>query len=282
MTDADQKLVQAITEQVIRALQQRGQIGGGAGNPHADIKPPAGVCTGDYTQFTERPDLAGQSGDPQNTAATSQPNDQGVVLTGILTANQLQEAVASAPNGVVRLAADARPTPMATDWIREHPEQVQRIAQLNDKHTIVGAEQSKPWLVWVAGQCPAVDAVTSKLANWLQRSAAPRTDAGMAQAVQDLARGVSEKHLAGGLLFVESAALAACYANRCAALRAVVGTAPETVNEAVNKLAANVLIVEYPRTQAGPMADMVGALLAGQGRSVSPAMQRTLAELSRN
>jgi len=272
MTDADQKLVQAITQQVLRAMEQRGG--------QASIKPPIGVCTGDYSQFADRPDLV--ASENKSTNPTQNTNEDSTpILTGIITANQLQNAITASSSGVVRLAADARPTPMANDWVREHPDQVQRVARLTERQTVVGSDQAEPWMVWVAGQCPAVDAVTAKLANWLQRSAAPRTDAGLAQAVSDLSQGVKNNRLAGGLLFVETAALAGCYANRCAPLRAVVGTHAQTVSEAVDKLAANVLIIEYPRTQAEPMAEMVGAFLSGRGHVVSPALQRTLAELGR-
>ena len=88
----------------------------------ASINPPIGQCTGDYSKF---PELEGklyntaspaQSGPTQSapTAAApalAPPPSQPIAMTGIITANQLQQALDAAnvndANGHVYLASDA-------------------------------------------------------------------------------------------------------------------------------------------------------------------------------
>ncbi len=107
----------------------------------AEIRPPAGVCTGDYSKF---PELAGRlhsKADPGASAAVDGVRNPQVTsqqasrqapaptvpapLTGIVTENQLLAAMAAAPNGAI-LAADARLTPLAQDLARRYPDRVRR------------------------------------------------------------------------------------------------------------------------------------------------------------
>ena len=65
MNDSDRQLVEAIAQQVIELLRRRGMLGpdssagaADSGGPRAEVRPPIGVCTGDYSKF---PELAGRS-----------------------------------------------------------------------------------------------------------------------------------------------------------------------------------------------------------------------------
>jgi hypothetical protein len=97
--------------------------------------------------------------------------------------------------------------------------------------------------------------------------------------VKELAGLVKAKRVGCGLLFVDSAARAACYANRCASLRAIVGTNDKAVSEGVEQLGANVLIMEYPQLGYKGMMAMVKPFLESQ-RDVPAAVQRELNELA--
>jgi hypothetical protein len=137
MTDQEIQLVQMVAAQVIAVLRERGVVGGGAISGHAtgavDIKPPIGICTGDYSKF---PELAGrlfgdsggalsqneQNAKPQAAMNAAEP----IALSGIVTASQLQAAMDAAADGVALLAADARLSPLANDLARKDPRRIRR------------------------------------------------------------------------------------------------------------------------------------------------------------
>ena len=65
MNDADRQLVDTIVQAVMAALRQGGVVsvgppgaqGAAVGGARADVQPPLGTCTGDYSKF---PELAGR------------------------------------------------------------------------------------------------------------------------------------------------------------------------------------------------------------------------------
>ncbi|MCC6581181.1 MAG: hypothetical protein IT440_12150, partial [Phycisphaeraceae bacterium] len=109
---------------------------------------------------------------------------------------------------------------------------------------------------------------------------AGKGNAGVLQAVRDLASAVKSGTAHGGMLFVRNAALAGCYANRCPSLRAVVGTSVEAVEQAVHDMGANVLIVEYLQHGLKSTSAMVDRLMS-QSPHASALVQRDLADLQR-
>ncbi len=151
MAHIDPQLVAQITKAVIDALSSSPD--GSRAQGAAAIKPPIGVCTGDYSQFSDRPDLTATSakttapatatGDAVPSASAAPP------ISGIITAQQLQSAIASAPDGVAVIAHDARPTPLANDFIREHPAKVRR-ADAVSSGLKRPAPIGQPWLWWPA------------------------------------------------------------------------------------------------------------------------------------
>lgn len=260
MTEIDAQLVQRIADQVMAAMRARGGLPGAA-----QVRPPAGVCTGDYSKFQElSPPAVERSAKPQAAA-----------LAGIITAEQLRDAIKASPDGVAHLAADARLTPLAADYARDHAGAVQRTESriLNQKSRI-----STPWLWWADGHCPAVAALTTRRRDRLTPITAERSAAGLLRVVRDLAAAVRGGRVSGGVLFVGNAALAMCYVNRCRSLRGVVGTCDEAVEQGVRDLGANVLVIEYPHVAGRAMEAMIERITAQPPR-LPAHVQRELSDL---
>ena len=297
MNDSDRQLVEAIAQQVIELLRRRGMLGpdssagaADSGGPRAEVRPPIGVCTGDYSKF---PELAGRSlGAPPPMASSSvpappassssaPPTYQVVPITGIVTANQLQAAMAAAPDGVAVLACDARLTPLAADLAREKPQGVCR-ASSGTVAAPAGspAPAALPLLWWADGPNAAVRQIVEQRRDRLRSSTTGANPSATAQVVRDLAAAIKARQVAGGLLFVNHAAQAMCYANRCLSIRAVLGTCDEAVEQGLGELGANVLVLEYPFVGQRAMAAMVDRFMHAPP-TVPPSVERMLAELHR-
>ncbi len=290
MTPDDQQLVQLITEKVIEALRRQGLVGGLSGQSPAatsrvEVHPPIGTCTGDYSKF---PELAGRLGTAPPVAGGSPPasgaNTQAVpamatvALTGVVTATRLQEAMDAAPDGVAVLAPDARLSPLANDLLRQFPERMRRGSV--SETAAHGTAQQTPWLAWVEGACPVANQVIAERAAAFVGTSASHHNSALPQVVRDLSSAVQASRVAGGVLFVPNAARAMCYLNRCASLRAVVGTCGEAVEQGVIEIGANVLVIEYPHHGHRAMAAMIDRVM--QSPPAAPAsVQRDLAELHR-
>jgi hypothetical protein len=287
MAQIDEQLVQLIVEQVLSALRRTGSAAAQAParSGAAEVHPPAGVCTGDYSQYAElkgKPVGAPLPARPTPVEASAQINaNAAAALTGIVTAEQLERAVASSSNGVALLAHDARLTPLANDFVREHPKKMLRLDPTHPRPEFAIPVQGQlPWIWWADGFCSAVQDITARLRDRIQPSAAPRDAAGLAQIVQDLAASIRTRRAQGGVLFVRNAALALCYTNRCAALRAVIGTCDEAVDQGITELGANVMVIEYPHVGPKKMESMVQRMLR-QSPNVPAHVQRQLTELHR-
>lgn len=289
MAQNDEQLVRMIAQQVIEVLRARapGSAPGSEASQRADVRPPIGICTGDYSKF---PELAGrlygtasqvegdaeQSAKPQ-AAAKSEP----IPLTGIITASQLQEALAAAKGDAVYLAADARLTPLANDLARQQAERIKRSSATSSGSGNAVDVAALPWLWWIDGKCPVVDQVTTERAGRLRRATAGASPSALVQVVRELAGAIKAKKIAGGFLFVHNAARATCLANRCSSIRAVVGTCGEAVEQGVNELGANVLIIEYPHHGHRSTSGMIDRMLQ-QGPRPPAAVERELADLHRS
>lgn len=303
MNEREEQLVRDVVAQVLARLQGQQQQGAAPASPPSTqravaIRPPVGVCTGDYSKFVE---LQGRSvgaaygesqaarakqqgGAPAAAQPKSQPDPIG--LSGIITADQLQAAMDAAADRVAVLAADARLTPLANDLARLHPERIRRAnADANPKLKIQNSNfgdaaggDALPWLWWSEGFCPVVQSAMGDLRTRVRPSAAPRSDTGFVQVVRDLDAAVRNKTVQGGLLFVERAAVALCYANRVRSLRAVAGTGVEAVEDAIAQLGANVLIIEYPRTNPEKLQAMVERFVNAPAKAPAN-VERHLAEL---
>lgn len=296
-----EELVQLITRAVIEALGQRStnQAAATAANLSApvNVQPPIGICTGDYSKF---PELVGKQFTPAPVAASTTTSTSSgsaspaasvnitapspvsaPVLSGIVTASQLQAAMDSASDGVAVLAPDARLSPLANDLARQRPGKVRRAAHQAAPATgSSGASQNLPWAWWIDGACPVVQQVTSDRATKLRPLVHNRTPGSLSSVVRELAAAIKGRQVAGGLLFVRSAARAVCLANRCASIRAIVGTSGEAVEQGITELGANVLIIEYPHHGPKSTVAMVDRITQ-QVPSVPASVERELADLHR-
>jgi hypothetical protein len=236
----------------------------------------------------------GESAKPQ-AASVAQP----LPLSGIITANQLQEALDASPDGVAYLAPNARLTPLANDLARTKKEKVRRAApparELPMSHGPNAGPQGLAvppalastssgggggWLWWIEGGCPVVRDVTQSFGLALRAVAALPNSGSLPQVVRELARAVKSKQAPGGVLFVPTAARAVCLANRCASLRAIVGTSGEAVEQGIRDLGANVLIIEYPHHGHRSVAAMLARFMQ-QIPGVPPSVERELVDMQR-
>lgn len=272
-----------------------------SGHLRADVRPPIGQCTGDYSKF---PELAGRltSAPPASSPTPTKPSEatpteQSFVpqgpppLTGIVTARQLEDAIRRSVNGKVVLAADARLSPLASDLVREKGDKIVRatvtgaIVESGGASTAGGKQSAAsnaiaPWLWWIDGFCPAVQGMTTRYRQQMAPFGAGLGSNSLAALVEDLSRAVRSGRAKGGMLFVEQGAKALCYVNRCRSLRGVLGTCVDAVNNAVVDLAPNVLVVEYPYTTPDVMVSMVQRML-GSDTKPSAMLARDLAALHR-
>ncbi len=311
MAKIDPKLVQDIAAKVVAAMASAGAPQNTSrslpGSP-VTVHPPAGTCTGDYSKFKENKTPAKASADDaasagagsggasggvvsggaasgttvSGAAASDDANDPAIdqpALSGILTATQIQAAIAASPTGVALLAGDARLSPLAADFAREHPQKIRRLdATGNGTKTARQPASSDAWLWWIDGYCPAVQQLVTQQRQQLRAAPASHAPTSLASVVRALAADVKANRVAGGLLFVRSAVRAVCFANRNPALRAVVGTCGEAVELGISELGANVLVIEYPHHGLKSMAAMAERMTQ-QMPTPPAALQRQLADL---
>ena len=294
MADVDRQLVQQIADEVMAALAER--MAGAA-----SVRPPIGACTGDYSKF---PELRGRrTADPAPSGARTvgsespartggvngveptpgprplpaQPaNPAPPLLTGFVTARQLE----SLTTDTVRLAPDARLTPLAQDCIKERKLEVQRVVSHSSGQAVPIAQPRGRWLWWSEGRCPAADNITEQWRQVLTRPNVGDSAHAVREVVTDLNAGVRAGRFSGGILLVKCGAKSACYANRCGHLRAILGTCDEAVREGIRSLAANVLIVEYPHQSPNAIRAMVERFVTTP-RPRLPQVVRDLQEVGR-
>ncbi|HUO08718.1 MAG TPA: hypothetical protein VM008_10490 [Phycisphaerae bacterium] len=285
MADVDPNLVRAIAEQVMAAL--RGAAGG-MGSP-TEIHSPIGQCTGDYSKFpelkgiqtapgpgTEKGNMMGMPNGapaPQGMAPGGAPV---AVLTGVVTVSQLKGV-----RGTVRLAKGAILSPLAADFVKE-----QRLNVVSDGQAVAtavnvgaGIATGAPIFWWIGGQCASVAKVVETLRPNVMASRERSSGESLRGVVKELAGLVKSKKVCCGLLFVDSAARAACYANRCHSLRAIVGTNDKAVSDGVEQLGANVLIIEYPQLGYKGMMGLIKPFLESQ-HAAPAAVLKELNELA--
>lgn len=287
LDDRTREIVERITKEVIETLKPHSA----SSAPRATVRPPAGVCTGDYAKF---PELAGRlhggaegASQPGNVASatTPPPVAKPIALTGIITANQLQQAWDTSPDGTAILALDARLTPLANDLARQYP---QKLTRDSNESPTGGSPQASaaqrdailPWFSWIGGPCTVAEDLVAQRAPRLQRAAAGHDPLALRRVVQDLAAALKGRQVIGGILFVRNAARTACYANRCTLIRAIVGTCGEAVEQGIKELGANVLVIETPHVGPREMQVMVDRMIQ-QPPAAPPQTLRDLANLHR-
>ncbi|MEX2216371.1 MAG: hypothetical protein WD768_19825 [Phycisphaeraceae bacterium] len=215
--------------------------------------------------------------------APSSPVYQPIPLSGIVTANQLQEAMKASADGVAYLTPDAKLTPLANDLARQKPQNIKRsspAAPAGHTSSSASSAAASQYVWWIEGACPVVREVIPTYGAALRPIASDSHRAALPNVVRELARMIKARQVTGGVLFVPSASRAICYANRCSSIRAFVATCGEAVEQGLRDLGANVMVIEYPHQGRRAMTAMLDRFMQTPP-VVPPAVERDLADLHR-
>jgi ribose 5-phosphate isomerase RpiB len=223
----------------------------------------------------------------------------------IYTARQLEQLHKA--NGHVTLPYNARLTPAAHDWVRarklaihltdgEPPPISDRprgggCARCNSTEIAgvpAGAKRETEsslrgtFLWWCDGPCGAAKAAI--LAHTRETNLLPvevaSAPSSTAATVKHVALEVKSSRVTGAILAVERGAAAMVMANRCASLRAVLGTGLDSVDQAVRRVGANVLVLEHAHRTMNEMCNMIRRFTSAQSRTVPDEVERQLRELA--
>ena len=221
----------------------------------------------------------------------------------IYTARQLEQLHKA--SGHVTLPYNARLTPAAQDWMRarklaieytdgESPLSVRPQGGACSKCSGPGNpagqagaihDETSPrgtFLWWCDGPCAAAKAAI--LAHARETFLVPvevgSDPASTAAAVRHVAIEVKSARVAGAIFAVERGAAAMVMANRCTSLRAVLGTCLDSVDQAVRRIGANVLVLEHAHRTLTEMRNMIRRFTSAQSRDVPDEVERQLRELA--
>jgi hypothetical protein len=146
---------------------------------------------------------------------------------------------------------------------------------------VEGSRREAPgFLWWSDGPCgPAKAAITMESRQTPMRELEPPANGGLFWSIKALAAEVKAGKAAGGILLVESAAAAVILANRCASLRAIVGTTLVSVEQGIKQYAANVLVIEHPRLSLAQVRNLLSRFVRG-GAALSDEAKKRIEELA--
>jgi len=208
----------------------------------------------------------------------------------IYTARRLEELHKS--NGHVVLPYGARLTPLAVDWERAKRIQVgygpdEMVKE--PKAAAAPVDAAKPqaaavagsFLWWCDGPCGAAKAAVGAIGkeSSMLPLDVPAEAKQLVTAIKRVASSVKDAKAAGAMLLLNSAGAAVVLANRVPALRAIVGTSLESLEAAIAGVAANVLIVEYPRKSFSEIRNLLSRFVRAK-RELSNELSRQLQDLS--
>jgi hypothetical protein len=237
----------------------------------------------------------------------------------IVTARQLQDLHSrGGPGDQIILPYGARLTPLALDWIRAKRISVgyapletissspgtpafgseaqarrgegrgeglhlqsSKAPSPQPSPGVPGEGEKGAILWWADGPCgPAKAAVAAQSRETtLAPIDLPAEPTQLVRAIKHLAAQAKSSKCTGGILLVKSAAEPIVYANRCPSLRAVVGTCLESVDQAMNAIAPNVLILEYPYKSLPQIRNLLARFARGP-RNPGEEIQHRLKELA--
>ena len=224
----------------------------------------------------------------------------------IYTARQLEQLHKT--NGHVTLPYHARLTPAANDWVRARKLAIQytdgespplsarpqggvcaRCDGTKSPAVSAGANRNEDstsqratFLWWCDGPCGVAKAAIlshARETNLLpvEVGSDPSSTAG---AVKHVAHEVKSGRVSGAIFAVEHGAAAVVMANRCPSLRGVLGTCLDSVDQALRRVGANVLVLEHAHRTLTEMRNMIGRFTRAQARDVPEEVERQLRELS--
>ena len=201
----------------------------------------------------------------------------------IYTARQLQDLHKA--NGHVTLPSDARLSPLAIDWIRKRKLEVQYGDAPRENKQDEPTSTGDAMLWWCDGPCGASKAAITQQARMSNlREIDISGDASqLANVVKQIATEVKSSRAGGAILLVQHGAAAMVFTNRCPSLRAVLGTCLDSVDQAIRRVAANVLVIEHPHKTLMEVRNMLGRFCAATGagsRELSSDIRRQLEDLA--
>jgi ribose 5-phosphate isomerase RpiB len=211
----------------------------------------------------------------------------------MVTARQLAALhKAAGGTGQVVLPYRARLTPMAADWIRSskvtigYSDLTATKAEAGEKKPVAAAAVSSgivsagEYLWWCDGSCGQVKAaIAMESKQTPMRELVSAGGGGLLAAIKTIAAQVKAGKSSGGVLVVETGGVAVVLANRCASLRAIVGTSLAAVEQGVNGIAANVLIIEHPRLNLSQARNLLSRFLRGK-RELNESARQQMSEVA--
>ena len=198
----------------------------------------------------------------------------------------------SGSNGHLTLPYRARLTPLASDFVKSRKivlgysdvgnGSAPAKGGAESASALPGAgSQSAAMLWWCDGPCGAAKAAVTSFEKEssilsLDRPADPKQ---LIPVLKTIAEQVKSSRAPGAVLLVQNGAMATVCANRCPSLRAVLGTSLDAVEAGVRQVAANVLIIEYPRQTLQQVKNLLSRFVRG-ARQLSPELEQQLKELA--
>jgi hypothetical protein len=201
-----------------------------------------------------------------------------------LNARQLEQMLRE--QGAITLPYGARLTPAAQDLVRARGLSVQYVlAATKPAQTVVSpaAVAVKPFLWWsgiASGPAKAALAMASRESSLVEMAILEDATKSLA-AIRHLNASVKNNLASGGILVVEHAGATCVLANRCPALRAVVGTSLAALDAGLRDVAANVLILEPGAMPLMVIKNLITRFVKSP-RVVSEELSRQLSELSQS
>jgi hypothetical protein len=189
----------------------------------------------------------------------------------------------------VTLPYNARLTPAAQDWVRARKLAIEYTdgessapCRCPAQRRSAVAHRANTFLWWCDGPCGAAKAAIlsqSRETNLLPVEVGSDPSS-TAAAVKHVAIEVTSNRVTGAILAVEHGAAAMVMANRCASLRAVLGTCLDSVDQALRRVGANVLVLEHAHRTLTEMRSMIWRFTRAQSRPVPADVERQLRELA--
>ena len=229
----------------------------------------------------------------------------------IVTARQLEDLHRSnGSNGHVTLPYRARLSPLAQDWVRAkkitlgyaeedrpsngtgNPAPGPPLAASQASKAAAPTVPPQPFatpatgsssiLYWCDGPCGPSKAALVGMEKQapLKQMLLPPDRTWIVAVAKELASEMKAGRASAGVVVVQSAAAALVYLNRCPAVRAVVGTCLEAVEQGLQQVAANVLVIEHPHKTLQQVKNMLGRFVRAGRRELPEEVRRHLQELA--
>jgi ribose 5-phosphate isomerase RpiB len=188
-------------------------------------------------------------------------------------------------NGQIVLPYRARLTPLAQDWVRQRKISLGYADVQTTLTPKLGSSSPLPsespvdaprFLWWCDGPCGPAKAAIVTLAR--EANLGEMQSGSITEVVKELA-GAVKNNVTGGVLVVKSGAVAMVLANRSPALRAVLGTCLDSVEQGIGQMAANVLVLEHPYVTLMQAKNVITRFIRAK-RVLSDEMKRQMQEVA--